>query len=95
MGRAESIMSNVHECYICHRSGDLHLHHIYYASNRKHSDEEGCWCWLCPEHHNMSRNGVHFNQELNLKLKRECQERWEKKNGSREKFREIFGKSYL
>ena len=43
----------------------------------------------------MSRNGVHFNQELNLKLKRKCQERWEKKNGSREKFREIFGKSYL
>ena len=94
MGRAESIMSNVRECYICHRQGDLHLHHIYFGANRKHCDEEGCWCWLCPKHHNMSNEGVHFNRELDLKLKAECQLRWER-NGSREEFMKIFGRSWV
>ena len=43
----------------------------------------------------MSDAGVHFNKQLDLTLKIECQERWEEEFGSREDFRRIFGKNFL
>jgi hypothetical protein len=42
----------------------------------------------------MSNLGVHFDKELDIRLKQECQKEFEK-NESREQFRRIFGKSYL
>lgn len=42
----------------------------------------------------MSSEGVHFDKELDIRLKQECQKEFEK-YGSREEFRRIFGKSYL
>lgn len=42
----------------------------------------------------MSNEGVHFNRELDLKLKRECQEKFEETH-SREEFMKIIGKNYL
>ena len=42
----------------------------------------------------MSDEGVHFDRALDLKLKKECQERWEK-NGSRDEWRKKFGKSFI
>ena len=95
MGRADSILSMKKECFVCGRSGTLHLHHVFGGANRKKSDIYGCWCWLCPEHHNMSREGVHLNRKLDLQVKEKCQEEWEAKYGSRGKFRAVFGKSYL
>lgn len=93
---SKSIMSNEKICYVCHTTENIHRHHIFYGmSNRKNSEEQGCWCYLCAMHHNMSSVGVHYNQALNLRLKRECQQRWEELNGTREQFRQIFGKSYL
>lgn len=91
---AKSIIENTKECYICKTTLNLHKHHIYFASNRKISEREGCWIYLCARHHNMSDEGVHFNRELDLSIKRECQERWER-NGTREEFIKTFGKSYL
>lgn len=67
---------------------------FYGTANRKKSEEFGCWVYLCANHHNMSNAGVHFNKELDLKLKQRCQEEFEK-YGSREDFRRIFGKNYL
>lgn len=90
----ESIMSNDRRCYVCGTTTALHVHHIFGGINRKVSDREGCWCYLCAYHHNMSDEGVHFNRELDLKLKRECQEKWER-NGSRDEWRKKFGKSYI
>lgn len=55
----------------------------------------GCWVWLCARHHNMSNEGVHFNHELDVLLKKQTQRRWEEIYGDTEKFRIIFGKSYL
>lgn len=90
----ESIMSNERICYIC-GSPDVVVHHIYYGTaNRSIADREGCWVYLCPPHHT-GRDGVHFNREMDLKLKQLCQERWEEKNGSREEFIRLFGKNYL
>ena len=92
----KSIMSNEKVCLVCKTPYDLHKHHIYYGTgNRKISEREGCWCYLCGAHHNLSKWGVHFNKDLDLRIKQECQERWERKNGTREQFIQTFGKSYL
>lgn len=43
----------------------------------------------------MSNAGVHFNPELDRKLKQQCQREWERVNGTREDFIKRFGRSYL
>jgi hypothetical protein len=43
----------------------------------------------------MSNQGVHFNKQLDLRLKQECQRRWEVKYGTREDFIREFGRNYL
>ena len=90
----DSILQTEKECFITGAETWLDLHHIYAGPNRKHSDAWGCWVWLRADWHNMSERGVHFNRELDLRIKRECQEAFEKLHGH-EKFIEIFGKSYL
>lgn len=67
---------------------------FYGTANRKLSEKYGCWIYLCAYHHNFSDEGIHFNKELDLKIKKLCQEEFEK-NGSREEFMRIFGKNYL
>ena len=91
-----SIIQTEKECFFCHSTRDLHKHHIFFGSaNRKLSEEYGCWCWLCANHHNMSSEGVHFDKKKDLRLKQITQEVWEAQNGNRDDFRAIFGKSYL
>jgi hypothetical protein len=91
----KSIMNNEKVCVVC---GDtvVHRHHIFYGTgNRKQSERYGCWVYLCPLHHNMSLSGVHFDTELDMKLKKECQEKWEEIYGTREEFIKTFGRNYL
>ena len=91
-----SIVSIDHQCWVCGDRRELHKHHIYYGvSNRPLSEKFGCWVYLCPRHHNMSNEGVHFNHDLDLLLKKHTQRQWEKKYGDREAFRKVFGRSYL
>lgn len=90
----DSIIQNHKECFMCHRVGDLHRHHIFGAANRKHSEKYGLWIWLCPEHHNMSDAGVHFNKALDIQIKQIAQREFEDTHGH-EKFMKIFGKNYL
>ena len=84
-------------CYICGTEDALHKHHIFYGTaNRKIADQDGCWCWLCAFHHNMSNVGVHFNKRLDLVLKRTCQKAYQEAfNASNEDFIARYGKSYL
>lgn len=92
----KSIISNDKKCFVCGAKEGLNRHHIYAGySNRRNSEKEGCWVYMCAKHHNMSNEGVHFNKEFDLYLKKFCQATWEMENGSREEFRKIFGKSYL
>ncbi len=92
----KSIMQDSKECLICGKPYGLHKHHIFYGTaNRKKAEKYGCWCYLCSWHHNGSNNSVHFNNELDLNLKRDCQRRWESQFGDREEFIKTFGKSYL
>lgn len=93
---SKSIISNSPECLICGDTRTLHKHHIFHGTaNRKQAEKYGCWCYLCARHHNMSGFGVHFDSALDTKLKRRTQTILEDQGWTREKFIEIFGKSYL
>jgi hypothetical protein len=93
---SKSIISNERQCVVCGDTRYLHKHHIFYGTaNRKVSEKWGCWCYLCPRHHNMSAHGVHADNLLDLKLKQMCQDTFERQVGTREQFMEIFGRSYL
>jgi len=90
----KSILQDEKECFICGKPYGLHKHHIFGGPNRKHSENNGLWIWLCPPHHNMSDFGIHFDKELDLKVKKMAQEKFEE-NNDRSDFIEIFGRSWL
>ncbi len=92
-----SLYGEERECFICHNP-NVHRHHIYYGIGRRQvSEEEGCTVFLCPNHHNMSDFGVHFDKSLDDFFKEDCQRRWERREGvtGHERFTERFGRSYL
>lgn len=92
----ESVLQEVKECYVCQTTSNLHDHHVLFGtSNRKKSEKYGLKVWLCAYHHNMSNEGVHFNQVLDRALKMKAQKHFEKHIGTREDFIREFGKSYL
>lgn len=81
-------------CYITGRKDILHKHHVFGGKNRAISDKHGLWVWLIPYLHNMSNQGVHFNKELDTKIKQECQRAFEEKY-THLRFVELIGKNYL
>lgn len=92
---AKSILQAEKRCYLTGAENiPLHEHHIFAGKNRKASEKHGFKVWLRPELHNMSNAGVHFNKELDLRLKRECQARFEETH-TREEFMAIIGANYL
>ena len=92
---AKSIMQTEKRCRVCGTTYGLHEHHIFYGTaNRKQSEKHGFKVYLCGRHHNLSEEGVHFDHELDLRIKRDCQSVFEKTH-SREEFISIIGKNYL
>ena len=69
----------------------------------KHEAFGGPYRELCGPHHNLSSNGVHFNKDLDLKLKQHAEKIWLEhytdKNLSMEErinmFIKRYGKNYL
>ena len=91
---SKSLIQEKKECFFC-GSPYVEKHHIYAGyANRKLSEENGCWCWLCVRHHTTSE-GVHRNRKMDLVLKKLCQQEFEKRIGDRDVFRHTFGKSFL
>lgn len=91
----ESILQKTKKCMVCGKTTGLHLHHVFYGyGNRQVSDKHGFVCWLCGKHHNLSNDGVHFNSELDLAIKKAFQREYEKSH-SREDFMKLIGRSYL
>ena len=87
----KSIMQDEKVCFITGSQTNLDLHHCFHGIRRKAADHWGCWVWL--------RHDIHMelhdrNKELDRMIERACQERFEEIY-SREKFMEVFGKSYL
>lgn len=75
----------------------MHKHHVFYGTaNRRKSEEDGCWVWLCAKHHNMSDEGVHFDKKLDLELKIVVELMWlEYYSKTIEDFIKRYGKNYL
>lgn len=93
--RMPSIMQEKKVCYVTGSTQNLHAHEVFFGNpNRDKSLQWGCWVWLRGDWHNQSDYGVHFNRELDQKLKQATQVEFERRY-SREKFMEVFGKSYL
>lgn len=83
-------------CYFCHSIQDLQEHHIFYGTaNRKISDKYGLTVYLCIYHHTVSQKCVHNNREIDMQLKKDGQQYFEKYIGTRSQFIKEFGKNYL
>ena len=90
---AKSIIQSKHECLICGDTYHLNLHHVIYGTaNRKLSDQYGLTCYLCNYHHT-GKAGIHFNKEMDDKLKKFAQEKFEEVYKDKN-FIEIFGRNY-
>lgn len=92
---SDSIISNLKECFFCGTTVGLQRHHIYAGSRRNASEKYGCWVWLCLAHHTGSNYAAHTNKRFNDYLQERAQREFEKKVGSRDKFIEVFGRSFL
>ena len=87
-------------CFVCGAYCSTHKHHIFGGANRKHSEKYGLYVYLCPEDHNMSDRGVHFNKALMDELHKIGQEAFERDTGlpekeARREFMRVFGRNYL
>lgn len=87
-------------CFLCAQLHDdwrehtfLHTHHVFGASNRKHSTEYGLTVKLCLQHHTEGPEAVHKNAEIRKKLQDLGQRTFEEKYPDLD-FVKIFGKNY-
>lgn len=93
--RFSLLTDNMKKCYITGSTQNIHIHEVFYGNaNRKKSIEWGCCVPLRADYHNASSYGVHFNRELDLKLKREMQKAFEEKY-DHDTFMKVFHKNYL
>lgn len=91
-----SIIQKNKECIVCKTRLDIHIHEVFFGKNRQKSIEDGCCIYLCGTHHNMSNKGIHFDHELDLKMKQQMENAWLKYyNKTIEDFIERYGKNYL
>lgn len=85
----------MNECEICGIETECARHEVFFGTaNRRLSIKWGMTAWLCPAHHNMTNDGVHFNRDNDLILKRRYQAHFELMY-SHELFVAIFGRNYL
>jgi hypothetical protein len=91
-----SLYGEERECWICHTPLCVEKHHIYQGSRRSISEREGCTVYLCHTHHQDQRFGVHYDADLMRFFKRDCQRRWEEREGKgHDEFRAVFYESYI
>lgn len=91
-----SILQDEKKCYVCGQELGLHTHEVFFGKNRQNSIEDGCCVYLCGRHHNLSKEGVHFNHSLDLKLKKEMEKKWlETYDETIENFIERYGRNYI
>lgn len=91
--RLTSIFSeNLCRCHITGDTNNIHIHHVFGASNRSNSEEYGFVVPLRADWHDMADYGIHFNRSLDLRYKTACEEYWIENIGTKEEFIAIFGK---
>ena len=93
--RFSIITKDFERCLICGTYQNIHKHEIFYGTaNRKLSIKYGLVVPLCARHHNMSNQGVHFNKNLDIKLRIQGQKAFEFHYPDLD-FIKIFGRNYL
>lgn len=91
----KSIIQSEKECYITKRTDCLEEHHIFYGrGRRKLSEKYGLKVYLNHWAHNEPPFGVHYNQEMDLKLKQIGQRAFMARYPELD-FMRIFGRNYL
>jgi len=96
MNRFSLIQKDDKCCLVCGMPFNIHTHEVYYGKNREKSIEDGCCVYLCGAHHNMSNKGIHFDHELDLKVKKEMEVAWLMYyNKTIEDFIKRYGRNYL
>lgn len=90
----KSILQREKKCWVTGDRYNLHEHHIFGGARRKLSEKYGLKVYLRGDWHNLAGYGVHFNHDLDMRLKRAGQQAFELDH-SREEFIRIFGKSYI
>ena len=93
------IQDDTTKCFLCGRNGSadrLELHHCFPGNpNRKHSDEDGLFVFLCGERcHRNGKLSAHKSAVTAELLKVEAQRAYEDRH-SREEFMKRYGKNYL
>ena len=85
------------KCFICSRKCNTEIHHIFYGTcNRRISEKYGLKVDLCHFCHNEPPYGVHFNKNLDKKLKSDIQlEAMLYYGWSTAEFVNKFGKNYI
>lgn len=91
---SKSIIQKNKECFVTKSTTNLHKHHIFGGANRKLSEKYGLWIYLRADWHDMSDYGVHFNKELDTRLKIIAQRRFIEEYPHQD-FVRIFGKNYI
>ena len=95
MKKLYSVLTDDMEHCIITGDSNVERHHVFNGSNRALSERYGFIVPLRPDWHNMTPYSVHMDQQFDLSLKRKAQAYYESHYGSREEFRQTFGKSYL
>lgn len=93
----KSILQDQKECYITRSREELEEHHIYYGATglREISEQNGFKVWLARPLHTGYLTGIHGgNHSLDLRLKEDCQRKFEETH-TREEFAQLIGRSYL
>lgn len=92
----ESLLQKNKECFLTHKTVNLHKHEIYGASAREYCRANGIWVWVNADAHNMSNEGVHADRQEMIALKKHGQRALMiEHDWSIERFRLMAGMNYL
>lgn len=70
---------------------NVHIHHVFGGARKALSEKYGFVIPLRADWHDMADYGVHFNKELDRRLKSDCEDYYLAHIGSREDFIREFG----
>ena len=91
-----SLLQDTKQCYVCGTTQNIHIHEVFYGRNRQNSIKDGCCAYLCGKHHNLSNEGVHFDNKLDMMLKKQMELCWCKYyNKTPEEFAKRYDCNYL
>lgn len=90
-------------CFLCGKHAFLEKHHIFGGPNRKLSEQDGLFVYLCHQCHNEPPYGVHFNKARMDSLRAIGQDWYEQKQitegmnpeEARAAFMARYGKNYI